>query len=132
VIDIVDVDITAPPNAVAIVTPNPVVGGGTVTFDARSSSDDVGIVNWTWSFSDGGVPVHLWDEVATYTVHNGLQSIDVTLTVRDSDGSTNSCTVTLAVTNVIPEFTMMPLVVIAFMVVIVLAGETRRRRTSGL
>jgi peptide/nickel transport system substrate-binding protein len=131
VIDIVDVNITAPPHAVATVTPNPAVVGGTVTFDARSSSDDVSIVNWTWSFSDGGVPVHLWDELATYVVQNGLQSIDVTLTVRDSDGNSNTSTVTLAVTNAIPEFALMPFVVTILVVAIVVAGETRRRREPG-
>ncbi len=130
VIDIVDVDVTAPPHAVAIVTPNPAVVGGIVTFDARNSSDDVGIVNWTWSFSDGGVPVQLWGEVATYTVNNGLQNIDVTLTVRDGDGNTNASTVTLQVTNVIPEFGMMPLMVVVFVVATVLTIVARRRKAQ--
>jgi peptide/nickel transport system substrate-binding protein len=128
-IDIVDVDVDAAPLAAASMTPNPVIAGEIVTFDATGSSDDVGIVNWTWSFTDDGIPRQLWGEVRTYTVNNGPQDIDVTLTVRDGYGNTDTIMVTLEVTNAIPEFGMMPFVVV-LMAAIVLTIEARRRKAQ--
>jgi hypothetical protein len=38
-----------------------------VTLDGSGSSDNVGIVNWTWMFDDGGTPVVLYGPVVNYT-----------------------------------------------------------------
>jgi ABC-type transport system substrate-binding protein len=128
VIDGVDVDVNAPPHALALVTPNPAAPGAIVTLDASTSSDDVGIVNWSWSFSDGGIPVSLWGETATYTLSNGIQDIDVTLTVRDGFGNTDSTVVTLQVTNAIPEFHTILLPILGTMSMIAFIGLSNRRR----
>jgi len=93
--NILDVDVN--PTAVALVTPNPATAGETVTFDGTGSSDDVGIVNWTWTFTDGGNSVALWGEIATYGFLNVLQTVDVTLTVRDGDGNMDTDTGTLEI-----------------------------------
>lgn len=132
VIDIVDVDVNAPPHAAALVTPNPAIVGEMVTFDARGSSDDVGIVNWSWSFWDGGVPVQLWGEVATYSVNTNLQNVDVTLTVRDGYGNTDTDMVTLVVANAIPELgDLSPIAVLCLAAIILLCGRRSGRRRIG-
>jgi PKD repeat protein len=57
----------------------------TVQFDGRASSDNVEVVNWTWTFSDGG-PVHLYGENPTY-IFNEPGIFNVTLTVKDNAGN---------------------------------------------
>ena len=52
-----------------------------VTFNGTSSTDNVGIVNYTWTFTDGG-PVTLWGAVVTYRFHHG-GNFSVLLTVLD-------------------------------------------------
>jgi len=117
VFDILDVDLDRPPTAVALVTPNPATAGELVTFNAGGSSDDNGIVNWTWEFADDGVPVTLWEENFTYSFADDLQTIDVTLTVRDGGGHFGSDTVSLEITQLIPELgTILVPVVVAILV----------------
>jgi len=122
VIDIVDVDVNAPPVAIALVTPNPAMAGEIVTFDASGSSDDVGVVNWTWTFMDGSVPVTLWDEVGTYAFSDAFQSVDVTLIVRDGQGNTDTATVTLDVVGSIPEFPTFLVPVTGTVIIVALIG----------
>ena len=67
-----------------------------VGLDASGSSDNVGIANYTWTFTDGGVPMVVegrtgtvrFKEVGTYTI---------TLNVTDADGNwaTDDVTVTV-------------------------------------
>lgn len=62
--------------------------GTSVTLDGSGSSDNVGIVNWTWSFTDGG-PVLLYGEIASYRFQTvGDYAAD--LTVRDAAGLTDT------------------------------------------
>ncbi|WP_116772097.1 PKD domain-containing protein [Maribacter litoralis] len=66
-----------------------------VSFTGDQSTDDVGIVDYLWDFKDGTVssdanPVHTFDSVGTY---------EVELTVTDTDGLTNSTTITITVTE---------------------------------
>ena len=55
-----------------------------ITLDGSGSSDDVGIVSFTWEFDDGG-PVTLTGETAAYTF-TAAGTYDVTLTVVDGAG----------------------------------------------
>jgi PKD repeat protein len=69
-----------------------------VTFDGSGSSDNVGIANYTWTFTDGGGvtlygvgPTHTFSQPGTYVV---------TLTVRDAAGNTNADTMTVTVRDI--------------------------------
>ena len=125
VFNILDVDVN--PTAVALVTPDPAMAGETVTFNGTGSSDDVGIVNWTWTFTDGGTSVELWGQITTYEFVDEFQTVDVTLTVRDGDGNTDTDMVTLNVLGVIQEFAMLAVPVIATIAMVALIGLGRRR-----
>ncbi len=92
-----DVTVTAPPNA----APTAAFSFGhtdlTANFDATLSSDSDGtIMGYSWNFGDGTgtstsvAPVYTYATAGTY---------DVTLTVTDDDGATNSVTHAVTVTN---------------------------------
>lgn len=62
------------------------------SFDGSTSTDDVGIVGYSWDFGDGNTATgptasHTYATGATYTV---------SLTVEDGDGQTNTTTVTVS------------------------------------
>ena len=85
-------------------TTNPVANAGPdqtvnedvlVTFDGSASTDNVAVVNYTWTFVDGGAvtlygaaPTHTFAEPGTYVV---------TLTVRDAAGNSDADTMTVTV-----------------------------------
>ena len=129
VFNILDVDLTSMPTAAAFVSPNPALAGETVTFDGSTSTDDIGIVNWTWSFTDGVTSIELWGEVVTHEFADEFQTVDVTLTVRDGGGNTDTDIVSLEVLGAIPEFPalLVPAIGIAAMVVLV---SSRRKRAG--
>ncbi len=128
VFDAVDLDVDHPPTAGIAISPNPVQSGETVVLDASGSSDDVGIVNWTWTFTDASTPVVLWGETVSYTPESGPHSFDVTLTVRDTNGATNDSVATLVVGTVIPEFSLLPLLTTTMAVLIALSHSIRSKR----
>ena len=63
-----------------------------------SLSTDKAVVNWTWDFDDGNIS---YDENPTHQ-YNDDGSYNVTLTVRDDDGASNSTTKQVDVSNVEP------------------------------
>jgi hypothetical protein len=71
-----------------------------VAFDGTASSDDVGIVNWTWTFSDGSVRT-LYGSTASYAFATPGTYV-VTLAVRDSAGNVGTDTFTVTVSDVTP------------------------------
>jgi len=118
---------TVPPTANA--GPDQVVmAGETVTFDGSGSSDNVAVVNWTWTFTWNAMPVTLWGEVVTYVFDSEPASVVVTLTVEDADGNTNSDTMTVDISGWIPEFPMMLLPVLGTIVMMAALAVFRRRR----
>ena len=85
--------------------------GEEVTFDATGSTDNVGIVKYTWSFKEdggtvnleGGQVEHAFDEAGEY---------EVTLTVEDADGNTATSTFTVTVSSSMWLYVLLALVVI--------------------
>ncbi len=91
-------DMTSP---LADAGPDLAIDEGTlVTFDGSGSSDNVGIVNWTWTFNDGDPvtlhgprPSHLFDAPGVFIV---------TLEVTDAAGHRATDTVTITVNDITP------------------------------
>ncbi|UCC93732.1 MAG: Ig-like domain-containing protein, partial [Thermoplasmata archaeon] len=75
--------------------------GSLVTFDGTASSDDVGIVNWTWRFFYDGELVSIYGDTASF-LFDIPESYDVTLTVRDAVGKAGTATVGLRVKDTEP------------------------------
>ncbi|MFQ5908709.1 MAG: carboxypeptidase regulatory-like domain-containing protein, partial [Thermoplasmata archaeon] len=69
-----------------------------VTFDGSGSTDNVGIVNYTWDFTDGTAQ-GLYGVTPSYVFANPGTFV-VTLTVTDFDGNSDTDTVTISVTDV--------------------------------
>ncbi|MCJ2531131.1 MAG: PKD domain-containing protein, partial [Candidatus Thermoplasmatota archaeon] len=87
---------TEPP--VANAGPDQTVDEGTlVQFDGSSSSDNVGIVNHTWTFTDGTAQT-LTGETPSYMFATPGVFV-VTLTVTDFDSNTDADTVTITVSD---------------------------------
>ncbi|SIQ78399.1 PKD domain-containing protein [Maribacter ulvicola] len=83
---------------VAVATADIEVGVGPleVNFTGDQSTDDVGVVSYSWDFNDGTVssdanPVHTFTDIDTY---------DVVLTVTDANGLTDFTTITITVNPV--------------------------------
>ncbi|MFQ6106043.1 MAG: PKD domain-containing protein [Thermoplasmata archaeon] len=73
-----------------------VFSGDQVFFDGTNSTDNVGVVNYTWTFTYDGGPINLWGAAPNFTfVTPGIY--DVTLTARDAAGNTGSDAVTITV-----------------------------------
>jgi PKD repeat protein len=72
-----------------------VASGLSVAFDASASSDNVGIVNYEWTFGDGNSGMgktftHTYSSAGTY---------EVTLTVKDAAGNSNTASINVNVTS---------------------------------
>jgi subtilisin family serine protease len=72
----------------------------TCRFDARSSTDDVGVVSYTWDLNKYPGGSATGSVVTTTYPHSGTRNVK--LTVRDAGGLSNSVTQTLAVGSVAP------------------------------
>ena len=66
------------------------------SFDGSGSSDDLGIVSYTWSFGDGSAPVTTGSSKTAYT-YQSTGTYTVTLTVRDGVGQSASASRTVRV-----------------------------------
>jgi len=72
--------------------------GATVTFDGSSSTDNVGVDNLTWNFTDASVQITLYGQNPTY-VFLSSGTFVVTLTVMDAAGNSDTDTVTIRVND---------------------------------
>jgi len=68
-----------------------------IELDASGSTDNIGIVNFTWSFFDG-IEILLYDEVSAYTFTH-IDVSQVTLTVKDLAGNIDSTIISINVTD---------------------------------
>ena len=71
---------------------------GMCTFDASASSDDKGIVSYTWTFGDGSTVVATTSRVSHAYAARG--SFTVSLTVKDGAGQTATATTTVSIKKV--------------------------------
>jgi hypothetical protein len=73
-----------------------ILWGGTATFDGSASTDNVGIVNYTWNFFDGDIYITLHGARASHRfMYAGV--FNVSLLVRDAAGNTQFDIVTVVV-----------------------------------
>ncbi len=70
-------------------------------FDGTGSSDNVGIVNWTWAFIYVGLPISLYGPSPTF-LFDDAGRYTVTLTVRDERGLSATDSTTVIVADVDP------------------------------
>jgi len=90
-----------PPLALASASPSRVLEGGLVTLSGAGSTDDVGIVNWTWSFVEGTTVHTLYGMVVAWAfTERGVWN--VSLTVRDAAGNVGTDSVEVTVGDMIP------------------------------
>ncbi|MEW5936870.1 MAG: PKD domain-containing protein [Candidatus Thermoplasmatota archaeon] len=84
-----------PPSAVALVDERAVTGTK-VTFDASSSNDNIGIVNYTWVFEYGGLEIELYGAVQQFEFRRA-GAYEITLNVSDAAGNWDTDTAVLVV-----------------------------------
>jgi PKD repeat protein/ABC-type oligopeptide transport system substrate-binding subunit len=86
------------PVAVADADLTSVDEGDAVTFDGSGSSDNVGIVEYVWTFTVDSTPVELTGVSAEYTF-DVAGTYEVTLTVTDAEGNSGTDSVTIEVAS---------------------------------
>ncbi|AKA36092.1 PKD domain-containing protein [Flagellimonas lutaonensis] len=82
-----------PPNAVVSATPDSGEAPLEVSFTGSNSTDDVGVVSYTWDFGDGETSTEV-NPSHTFTFAG---SFEVSLTVEDEEGLTDTATITIEV-----------------------------------
>lgn len=97
-----------------------------VWLNGTGSSDDIGIVNYTWTFEYDGSNIELFGEEVNFTFQiEGVYNI--TLTVTDNMGQKSNDTVHVTVQGVIPEFPAL-LLPISGLLLLVIVTQFRRRQ----
>ena len=86
-----------PPVANAGADPTGVEAGDTVTLDGSDSTDNVGIVEYVWTFTDGTAQ-ELTGETVDYTFEDEGE-FTITLTVTDAEGSSDTDIVVVLVST---------------------------------
>jgi len=97
----------SPPTAAFTFTPQSPLEGQSVVFDGRSSGDDKGISQYRWDFGNGDTAQGA-NPTYAYAVPG---SFNVTLTVTDTDGATDSHTQSITVRSAAVDTSGAPRVV---------------------
>jgi PKD repeat protein len=92
-----------------------------VVFNGSGSSDNVGIVQWSWKFEYGGALVTLEGMTVEYRFKDA-GSYEVTLTVRDAAGLSDKDTVEVTVDETESPWTSFLWILLILIVVIVASG----------
>jgi len=102
------------------------MGGVEVVLSGAASWDDVGIVNWTWTFEHMGSPVELYGEIVSFTFWaEGVYNI--TLNVTDAAGNWDTDEVQITIAGMIPEFPSVLLPVMGMAALLLFVGIRKRR-----
>ncbi|MEZ5121289.1 MAG: DUF6605 domain-containing protein [Solirubrobacterales bacterium] len=89
-----------PPTASFTASPNPVLSGHTVTFDASASSDSDGdVVQYAWDLDGNGTYETSGDTPVVTHTYSSTGTVTVGLRVTDDGGATATTTGALTVTN---------------------------------
>jgi len=107
--------------------------GGVARFDGGASEDNVGVVEWRWTFDYGGSPVEIQGRDASFAFDRPGTYV-VTLEVEDAAGLTDTDVVTVTVVAREDGFDVgggLPVLVIAAVVVAVAVGVMLWRRVRG-
>ncbi len=72
-----------------------------VILDGSGSHDDVGVALWAWTFEYDGAPVELEGQSPPFTF-DVAGEYEVTLTVQDGAGNSDSATITVTVRDITP------------------------------
>ena len=86
--------------------------GETLLLDGAAASDNVGVVNWSWSIENGGKPLELSGVSLNHTFHTA-GTYRVTLTVTDADGNEAMTTFSVKVND-----SLLPLMVIVLVMTV--------------
>jgi len=125
----------AAPTAVATVTPTSATVGTSVTFSSTGSSDDIGIVNYTWTFVYEDATVTRYTASFSFTF-DAAGTYDVTLTVRDGSGQTDEATVSVTIETDDDEKTFieqygLPIGVLAALAIVALLAIMLMKKGKG-
>ncbi|UCE81099.1 MAG: PKD domain-containing protein [Methanobacteriota archaeon] len=94
--------------------------GTPITFSGSGSTDNIGVVNFTWTFECDSAPVELYGESPHYTFWSEGEYL-VTLEVKDGAGNSDTDTLTVTVTvDAIPEFGHAAIPIVAILALFVL------------
>jgi hypothetical protein len=96
--------------------------------DASQSTDNVGIVNWTWEVigPDGKVVARGYDQVLRYRFdETGLY--DIKVTIRDGDGNIASQTIVVRVEGKLWPWLLLLIIIIVFVVAVLVVRRRRGR-----
>jgi len=108
-----------------------VMAGVAVVFNGSGSSDNVEVANWVWTFTVDSVDYTLYGEVVSFTFLSEPHTVVVTLTVYDAQGSSDTDTMIVNVSGMIPEFATVLLPVVGILGILLFWRERRRLRTGG-
>lgn len=101
VIDIIVNDpVNQPPMALATATPLSGTAPLEVSFTGTNSTDDTAVMSYSWNFGDGSAPSSIANPVHTF---NEPGTYQVTLTVEDAGGLTDSDSVTVTVNALVNQ-----------------------------
>ena len=100
---------------------------GVVTFSAKASSDNIGIISYLWDFGDGTTST---SETTTHT-YNSTGTYTVTLTAKDAANNTKTTQITVTITSpeLIPLWLIAVIAAIAIVAVAVTVYFMKKKKT---